>query len=57
MFQKNPKAELDYDRIIESVFTEKFESGVLYNSDISIAQVREMKKIFNEEKLYYDFLR
>lgn len=57
MFKKNPKAELDYDRIIEAVFTEKFESGVLNNSDISIAQIREMKKIFSEEKLYYDFLR
>lgn len=57
MFTKNPKAELDYDRIIEAVFTEKFESGILYNSDISIAQIWEMKKIFGEEKLYYDFLR
>ncbi|MCM1154628.1 MAG: hypothetical protein NC314_13270 [Roseburia sp.] len=56
-FMKNPKAEVDYGQIIDTVFAQKMESGVLYHSDISIAQLREMKKIFNEEKLYYDFLR
>lgn len=56
-FQKNPKAELDYKRIIDNVFNQKLETGALAESDISIAQIREMRKIFKAEQLYYDFLR
>ncbi|MCM1254021.1 MAG: hypothetical protein NC321_14475 [Clostridium sp.] len=57
LFAKDPKAELDYEKIIDTIFKTKLESGELNDSDISIAQIREMKKIFGEEKLYYDFLR
>lgn len=57
LFSKDPKAELDYDRIITTIFDNKLKSGELWNSAISIAEIRKMKKIFSEEKLYYDFLR
>lgn len=57
LFAKDPKAELDYGKIIDTIFENKLNSGELWNSDISIAQIRKMKKIFVEEKLYYDFLR
>ncbi len=57
VFSKNPKAEIDYDQVIESVYRKKMGSGELLKSEISIAQLREMRKIFAEEKLYYDFLR
>lgn len=57
VFSKNPKAEIDYDQVIESVYRRKMGSGELLRSEISIAQLREMRKIFGEEKLYYDFLR
>lgn len=57
LFEQNPKAELDYEKIINTIFQEKIRSGELSKSDISIAQFKEMKKIFSEEKLYYDFLR
>lgn len=56
-FRKNPKAELDYKKIIDNVFNQKLETGALAESDISIAQIREMRKIFKAEQLYYDFLR
>lgn len=56
-FKKNPNAELDYKQIIDNVFNKKMESGALSESDISIAQIREMRKIFKAEQLYYDFLR
>lgn len=56
-FKKDPKAELDYKQIIDSVFNKKMENGTLSESDISIAQMREMRKIFKAEQLYYDFLR
>lgn len=57
LFAKDPKAKLNYEKIIDTIFDNKLNSGELNKSDISIAQVREMRKIFSEEKLYYDFLR
>ncbi|MDE6847354.1 MAG: hypothetical protein K2J99_16530 [Lachnospiraceae bacterium] len=57
LFEKDPKAELDYAQIIETVFQKKLETDELWGNEISLAQLREMKKIFIEEKLYYDFLR
>ena len=49
--------ELDYDKIIDSVFRIKLDSGVFNQCRISMGEITQMKKIFKEEKLYYDFLR
>ena len=57
LFAKNPKVELDYVQLIDTVFRKKLESDELWNNEISLGQIHEMKKIFIEEKLYYDFLR
>lgn len=57
LFAKDPKAELDYVQLIDTVFQKKLETDELWGNEISLAQIREMKKIFIEEKLYYDFLR
>lgn len=48
---------LDYDKIIDSIFKIKLDSGVLNQCLISMGEITQMKKIFKEEKLYYDFLR
>lgn len=57
LFKKDPKAELDYAQIIDTIFQKKLETDELWGNEISLAQIHEMKKIFIEEKLYYDFLR
>ena len=57
LFEKDPKAELDYEQIVDTVFQKKLETDELWGNEISLAQICEMKKIFIEEKLYYDFLR
>lgn len=57
LFAKDPKAELDYEQLIDTVFQKKFETDELWGNEISLAQLHEMKKIFIQEKLYYDFLR
>ena len=57
LFEKDPKAELDYKQLIDTVFSKKLETDELWGNEISLAQIHEMKKIFVEEKLYYDFLR
>lgn len=56
LFEKDPKAKLDYDQLIDTVFRKKLETDELWGNEISLAQIHEMKKIFVEEKLYYDFL-
>lgn len=57
LFQKDSKAQLDYDKLIQAVFKKKAESGLFNYSMISLGELEEMKKILSEEKLYYDFLR
>lgn len=57
LFEKDPKAQLDYVQLIETVFRKKLETDELWGNEISLAQISAMKKIFIEEKLYYDFLR
>lgn len=57
LLEKDPAAELDYEQIIDTVFQKKLETDELWENEISLAQIRAMKKIFVEEKLYYDFLR
>lgn len=57
LFEKDPGAKLDYAQLIDTVFNKKLETDELWGNEISLAQIHEMKKIFVEEKLYYDFLR
>ena len=57
LFEKDPKAELDYEQLIDTVFKKKFETEELWSNELSLAQLCRMKKIFVQEKLYYDFLR
>lgn len=53
----NKGRDLDYDKIIDSVFRIKLDSGILSQCQISLLEITQMKMIFKEEKLYYDFLR
>ena len=49
--------DVDYDRVIDGIF-ERFRSeGTFDQCDISMRDMETMRKIFKEEKLYYDFLR
>lgn len=57
LFSKEPEAQLDYSRIIETIFQKKLESGIIDYSDLTYGELQEMKKILVEEQLYYDFLR
>lgn len=57
LFSKDKEAQLDYHRLIQTIFKKKLESNVLEHSEISFGEIQQMKKIFVEEGLYYDFLR
>ena len=55
LFSKDPKAELDYTKLINTVFKQKAES--IDDSNMTLGEIKEMQKILVEERLYYDFLR
>ncbi|MDE7286428.1 MAG: hypothetical protein K2N55_06275, partial [Lachnospiraceae bacterium] len=57
LFSKEPKIELDYQKIINTIFKKKLESGMIDYSGVSLGELQEMKRILVEERLYYDFLR
>lgn len=57
LFNKNKDATLDYKKIIETVFKQRYDAGMFKGSSLTINQFEKMKKVFVEEKLYYDFLR
>lgn len=57
VFSKDKTAVPDYDRIIDMIFRKRMESGVLNECGITMKELTIMRKIFKEEKLYYDFLR
>lgn len=57
VFTKEKNDTLDYDKIIDKVFFKRIDGGALNYCMITMQEITLMKKIFKEEKLYYDFLR
>lgn len=57
LFEQDPKAEIDYEKLVDTIFEQKMEDAELWENVMTLAQFAQMKKIFVEEKLYYDFLR
>ncbi|MBR1693488.1 MAG: hypothetical protein IJ711_12045 [Lachnospiraceae bacterium] len=56
-FEKDNGAVLDYKQVIPLIFKRKMDSGVLRECDITVKELEDMKELFVEENLYYDFLR
>lgn len=54
--RKMPNSKPDYPKLISVLFDKKVEAGFLNQCDISIREFLELKQIFLEENLYYDFL-
>ncbi len=57
VYEKDKNAELDSVKLTDAVFDRFIKRGNFNDCDITFADIRKMKKIFKEEKLYYDFLR
>lgn len=57
LFSKDPNLHPDFDKLVDGVFRKGLESGILKYSSITQRELTQMKKIFKEEKLYYDFIR
>lgn len=54
---KDKETPIPYEDIIDAVFVQMIHNNLLESCDISIRELKIMKKIYIEEKLYYDFLR
>lgn len=57
MMENNKDKPPEYDKIIEIVFKRFQDKGDFKNSDLMLKELEQIKTIFKEEKLYYDFLR
>ena len=57
MFEKDKDADIDTAKLTDAVFDRFIKKGTFDKCDITFSDISEMKKIFKEEKLYYDFLR
>ena len=57
LFDKNKDAQLDYEQIVQVVFSKQMEGGYLERCRLSMEELWIIKKCFMEETLYYDFLR
>lgn len=56
--QRNHKESgISYDDIIDAIFDKMIHTELLESCDISIRELKIMKKTYIEENLYYDFLR
>ncbi len=56
-FSQNKEAPLDYSKLIQTIFKNQMESGVLNQSEITLGDLEKMKAILLNERLYYDFIR
>ncbi|MDL2300750.1 hypothetical protein LJC58_00150 [Lachnospiraceae bacterium OttesenSCG-928-D06] len=55
--RQSTESILDYDKIVETVFRKKIESGMMNQCEISMKEIILMKRIFIDEKLYYELLQ
>ncbi len=56
-FAENPQVKIPYKKFFDTMFDRKFDHGFFNKCDMSIRELFEMKEIFTNEGLYYDFLR
>lgn len=56
-FQGKPDIQVDYQKLIDSIFEEVRRTGILEECNITMEEFYIMYRTFREEKLYYDFLR
>lgn len=57
LFEKDKNAVLDYEQIVSVVFKKQIGSGLLDHCQLTMDQLRQIRTMFMEETLYYDFLR
>ena len=57
LFEKDKNADIDTGKLVDAVFERFVSRGTFSDCEITFSDISKMKKIFKEEKLYYDFLK
>ena len=57
LFEQDADAKVSYEQVINSIFDRKIKMGLFNECNITFTQFQQMRNLFVEEKLYYDFLR
>lgn len=57
LFSRDKEANINYDKLINTIMDKKLESGIFSNSKLTFEDINIIKKTLSEEKLFYDFLR
>lgn len=57
LFKQNSKIEVDYNKVIDSLFEKDYFNSTLDDSDLTRKDYRNIIEIMKKERLYYDFLR
>lgn len=57
LFVKDKNKDINYEKLISTIFEKKLDSGVISDSKISFEDINLMKSTLINEKLFYDFLR
>jgi len=57
IFAKDKEAVIDYAKLTDDVIQKGINNGFLTDNLLTYSEFQSMRKIFVEEKLYYDFLR
>ncbi len=57
IFKKDIDAEVDYAQIVDKIYHQKIVDGLLRENPITYTELQIMRKLFLEEKIYYDILR
>lgn len=57
LFSKDKNIQLELSSLVEAIFKQRIDTGIFNSCNITMKQFEDMKTVFVEEKLYYDFLR
>jgi len=57
LFSKDKNIQLELSSLVEAIFKQRIDTGIFSSCNITMKQFEDMKTVFVEEKLYYDFLR
>ena len=57
IFEEDRTVKLSSDWLIDTIFKERIKGNGFINSEMTVAELYDVRKLLKKEKLYYDFLR
>ena len=57
LFEKNDSLQVNYEQVVDVIIRKKMDKGDFSYCELSLKDLQQIKLMFKEERLYYDFLR